>query len=290
MRCTSVRTGVCGRVFACGKCVACRINKRRIWTHRVLLEASEHVCSSFVTLTYRPEDLPKGATLVPRDLQLFLKRLRQRRDRGRDHFRFFGCGEYGELRGRPHYHAILFGVAGCLFAEERGFVCRDRRRRFCASCSVVREAWGLGHTLNVPFVEECAAYVTGYVANKLSRPGAPGLRGRHSEFGRMSNRPGIGQSAMWNVASDLLAGERAGVRLADVPLSLARGDAAWPLGRYLRGELRRMTGRPDVQPFSYEFDSAVLDLRWSASVDGVSPGVRDRVRELYARRGLRASG
>lgn len=35
-------------------------------------EASLHEDSIFVTLTYRPDALPDGGTLVKRDLQLFL--------------------------------------------------------------------------------------------------------------------------------------------------------------------------------------------------------------------------
>jgi hypothetical protein len=69
-------------------------------------EAQLHDRVSAVTLTYRDEDLPPGDTLRHRDFQNFLKRIRKAGER----FRYFMCGEYGETKKRPHYHAILFGV------------------------------------------------------------------------------------------------------------------------------------------------------------------------------------
>ena len=68
-------------------------------------EASLYSVNSFVTLTYDDEHLPGDQCLDHRDFQLFMKRLRKRFPS-----RFFMCGEYGGLNGRPHYHSILFGV------------------------------------------------------------------------------------------------------------------------------------------------------------------------------------
>lgn len=62
--------------FGCGQCNPCRINRRRLWTHRIMLESLKHGDSSFVTLTY--ETLPSDGSLVPKDLQNFMKYLRMR--------------------------------------------------------------------------------------------------------------------------------------------------------------------------------------------------------------------
>lgn len=70
-------------------------------------EAQLHDDCCFITMTYRDEDLPENGTLVKRDLQLFMKRLRSAVAPIR--FKFFACGEYGEKLSRPHYHAILLG-------------------------------------------------------------------------------------------------------------------------------------------------------------------------------------
>lgn len=43
-------------------------------------------------------------SLNKRDVQLFLKRLRN----AGFHFQYFGCGEYGDLSARPHYHLLIF--------------------------------------------------------------------------------------------------------------------------------------------------------------------------------------
>lgn len=89
----------------CGRCVGCRLRRANEWALRVMHEAKLHPANCFVTLTYRDEDLPENGSLRHRDFQLFMKRLRKRAD-----VRFYMCGEYGEQKLRPHYHACLFGV------------------------------------------------------------------------------------------------------------------------------------------------------------------------------------
>ena len=96
----------------CGKCLACSSNYRRDWVARMLLESQAHSDSVFITLTYSDENLPDRGSLVKRDLQLFLKRLRRRLDRlNRDKIRYFACGEYGDNTNRPHYHAIIWNLS-----------------------------------------------------------------------------------------------------------------------------------------------------------------------------------
>ena len=80
-----------------------------------MLEATQHAESTFVTLTYSEQSLPKlplvGGllpTLQRKDVVGFLKRLRTNVSPVK--FRFFGCGEYGEQTERPHYHLLLFGL------------------------------------------------------------------------------------------------------------------------------------------------------------------------------------
>jgi len=83
---------------------------------RGMCELQSHDKASFLTLTYREEELIWGhsrATLYPKHLQLFLKRLRRSIP---STLRFFGCGEYGEKFLRPHYHLILYGHD---FSEDR---------------------------------------------------------------------------------------------------------------------------------------------------------------------------
>ena len=118
----------------CGQCHGCRLERSRQWALRCVHEAQLHDQSSFITLTYDDEHLPEGATLVKRDFQLFMKRLRKALHPIK--IRYFMCGEYGEnafqgtfsqdkrrratqekhlqqykisALGRPHYHAIIFG-------------------------------------------------------------------------------------------------------------------------------------------------------------------------------------
>jgi len=56
-------------------------------------------------------------SLIKRDVQLFIKRLRKEQDsRGSSKIKYYLVGEYGDLTKRPHYHAAIFGED---FADDR---------------------------------------------------------------------------------------------------------------------------------------------------------------------------
>lgn len=86
----------------CGKCVECLQSYSTEWAVRCMLEAKCHKDICMITLTYKESD----NSVWRRDLQLFIKRLRERLD---VQIRYFGCGEYGKKGQRPHYHLIVFG-------------------------------------------------------------------------------------------------------------------------------------------------------------------------------------
>lgn len=210
-----------GVEYGCGQCIPCRVNKRRLWTARIILEASSYrEPSSFVTLTYAPQWLPEGGTLVPAHADEFRYKLRYHLGRG---FRYYYVGEYGERSGRPHYHFVLFGVM-----PDAADVLRIWAK--CESQGVV-----VG---SVTF--DSAAYVAGYVTKKWTGKDDPNLRGRYPEFSRMSRKPGIGVPGLQGVINWLYTSDGAAYmqRFRDVPKSLRFGGKVFPLGRYLVERLR----------------------------------------------------
>ncbi|AXH75955.1 MAG: replication initiator protein [Microviridae sp.] len=160
-------------LLPCGSCVGCQISRAREWAIRCSLEQQFHPVTSFVTLTYSDKYVP--STLSRPDLSLFMRYMR--RDVGS--FRFFGCGEYGERRGRPHYHAILFGTANLEAAQA---------------------AWRKGFVTLEPVTPARISYTAGYCAKKLGfhRPKGEEVDFSTGEvyvhqppFLQMSRRPGI---------------------------------------------------------------------------------------------------
>lgn len=129
-----------GRKFPCGVCIACRLQRSNVWAMRMLHEMQYYESSSFITLTYRDVDCP--AELKPKHLQDFMKRLRYDLD-GRK-IKYFAAGEYGELLGRPHYHAILFGVS----VKEKNYI---------------DKAWKFGFTKIGSVTEMSCRYVASYL-------------------------------------------------------------------------------------------------------------------------------
>jgi len=232
-----------GMAFGCGQCLPCRINKRREWSHRIELEARQYEDNAFVTLTYSDENLPPHNSLSPKTLQDWLKRLRKVLSPSK--IRYFAVGEYGDETGRPHYHAALFGYPPCRYGQSRY---SKSRSKCCTSCDTVAETWALGHVYLGILEPHSAAYICGYVTKKMTRNDDHRLEEhQHPEFARMSLRPGIGYTAMHELADIHL---RYNDHAPDVPTSLRHGASTRPLGRYLSRTLRSMVGRDPGAPES----------------------------------------
>lgn len=223
--------------FGCGQCMPCRINKRRQWTARIVLESGLHAGSVFATLTY--ED-PAPWSVSPRELQLFMKRLRFSYP---GPLRFFGVGEYGDKTFRPHYHLALFGIS-------------------ILDAGYVDKAWGHGFVHVGDLTTQSAAYIAGYVCKKMTAADDPRLEGRHPEFARMSLRPGIGRRAMTGVASHLVSngGSAALVKSGDVPGAARVDGKLMPIGRYLKGALRQEVGWQEGTPLGVAIATKVASV------------------------------
>lgn len=261
-----------GLGFGCGQCMACRYNRRRVWMHRIMLEAAQYQDNCFATLTYEDGNLPEGGTLVPSHPQLWLKRLRARVAPSK--FRFFLVGEYGDASGRPHYHAALFGFPTCVNGDTR-IRCTGKP---CHWCELVRETWAFGNIMLGKLEDDSAGYMAGYVTKKMTAAGDPRLNGRHPEFGRMSLRPGIGHDALWEIA-DILLKYELGDQMADVPLALQHGMKKLPLGRYLRRRLRTYVGKDEKisqEAFS-ALEKEMLELRLAARSDAENPSLKAKI-------------
>lgn len=208
--------------YGCGQCMPCRINKQREWIGRLQLELLTAPFSCFVTLTYDDLHLPAGGVLDKRHVQLWMKRLRKELAKVGRTCRYFLVGEYGEVGLRPHYHLILYGVAG-------------------VENPLLAKLWTKGF-VHVGTVEPGAlSYVCGYVLKKMTKKGHPLLMGKPPEFTLMSRNPGIGVASVENLVAAYRT-ERGRVALKRdgyVSRTVRIGPKTYPLGRYLVGRLAR---------------------------------------------------
>lgn len=166
-----------------------------------------HSENTFITLTYSPEKLPYAGTLVLDDWQKFMKRLGYYL---KGSPRFFMCGEYGEIFGRPHYHACLFGYQ---FPDMKFHATSPNGDRLHTS-KMLEDIWGFGHCMIGDVTFESAAYVARYIVKKrLGKdahlayerfvPETGEIYHIRPEFTTMSRRPGIGTSWYQKYAGDV---------------------------------------------------------------------------------------
>jgi hypothetical protein len=149
----------------CGRCVGCRLKHAASWALRCTHEAQMHKDNSFITLTYNNEHLPKDHSIHKEELQKFFKRLRKNTG---EEFRYFACGEYGEDYGRPHYHALLFGLD---FNDKKRFHRLGKYGHNLYTSPTLTSIWGKGYAYIGSMTYESACYVSRYVMKK--RKGKP---------------------------------------------------------------------------------------------------------------------
>ena len=212
---------------ACGQCLGCRADRRRMWSMRIVHESCLHEAgggNSFVTLTYRDKSecnekqlrngyhVPDDWSLNKKHFQDFMKRLRK--FFAPEKIRFYACGEYGSVCqhgidtdlvkcplcrvGRPHYHACLFN---CTFPDRAAYGSRNGDLRFTSP--TLERIWKYGFVDVGEVTVESAAYVAGYCLKKVTGVAADDwymnfdtdgvITFLTPEFSLMSRKPGIGR-------------------------------------------------------------------------------------------------
>lgn len=148
----------------CGQCIGCRLDRSRQWAIRCVHEASLYDNNSFITLTYADEFLPEDRSLSVHVFQLFMKRLRKRFGAK---IRFYACGEYGEIHGRPHYHACLFNHD---FEDKTIWKSGKDPSQNLYRSAELEKLWPHGYSSIGEVTFQSAAYVARYILKKITGP------------------------------------------------------------------------------------------------------------------------
>lgn len=232
-----------GGLLPCGHCMPCKINKRRDWTTRLILESQSHAENLWITLTYSDDHLPidyyhdklsrrfgskEFPSLKRADYQNFFKRLRTYTDTP---FKYFVAGEYGEKFHRPHYHICLFGLG-------------DKHK------NAIKKAWSIrdhnyklqpiGNVFFGTLSWDSAQYTAGYTIKKMTSFANDDLHGRYPEFGQASK--GLSLLAVQDVLKYI---ER--FNLSKVPSYLMIDGKKVPVPRYMKIKLRQNLGISDEE-------------------------------------------
>lgn len=168
-------------------------------------EAKQYEDNVSVTLTYDDKHVPSNGSLRPADFVEFMKRLRWHMGK----VRFFQCGEYGDELGRPHHHALLFGMD---FPDRRYYRLSESGSKLYTS-GKLDAIWGQGQCTLGAVTFESAAYVARYVMKKITGPPAAShYGGKIAEYVTMSRRPGIGRLYIERNRSDVYPRDEVVVR------------------------------------------------------------------------------
>lgn len=231
-------------------------------------EASLHDANCFVTLTYDDEHVPPDGSLDKQAFPLFMKRLRKKY-----RARYMMCGEYGDTRQRPHYHACLFGMDFPDKVRVESKVPKPYPEWVSAE---LMELWPFGLSLLGSVTFESAAYVAAYCVSPLA--GIAYRRGDREDFLRAtaeryerldpftgelyqvepeffqpSRRPGIGRGWYDKYSTDVFPADEVVVRGKSAPVPRYYDtvhEAVDPAGheevcRVRRGRRRRADQTPE---------------------------------------------
>lgn len=124
--------------------------------------------------------------------------------------KFYMAGEYGELYGRPHYHALLFGVD---FADQL-YHGRTKAGEKIYTSPTLDKIWGRGYASIGKVTFQSAAYISRYVMKKLSGDGnkkqyeiqdleTGEVIKQDKEYNCMSRASGIGEQWLQTYKADV---------------------------------------------------------------------------------------
>ncbi len=229
----------------------CLVTKKKEIILRLLLEGRSAHQVWYVTLTYKPEFLPSGGTLVLKHLQKYLKRLRKNTGYP---FRYLACGEYGDEKDRPHYHLILFADRELPF--EMGY-CKIRKKVTCLKSPFI-DAWaknnisiGIVDVIPVLSPEDGTriyGYIAGYVLESVTEHKQID-KNRQPEFIRRSRRLGyleipkiVKMLKSHKVGTQYIEG----VEITNDLQMIKLGGKLYPLGRYMREKILEGLGGEKV--------------------------------------------
>lgn len=171
-----------------------------------------HEQACFITLTYREKDLPAGRSLDRRDFVLFMKRFREAVDVP---LRNVYCGEYGDKKGRPHFHAIIFGYDFLYRDPKVKLWHKNRNGDLLWQSPLLEDLWQKGICTSGAVTWQSSAYVARYIMKKVNGEKAEEhywncdpetgekLNRIVPEFFQPSNRYGIGKEYFWNYWRDI---------------------------------------------------------------------------------------
>lgn len=202
-------------------------------------EKQMHKHNSYITLTQDDKHLAGRYSLDHYDFQCFMKRLRKACSADNDklladadltnyknainaisssnnrlpsggQIKYYMCGEYGPLHGRPHFHALLFGID----FQDKILYKQTLSGSKLYTSKTLQKLWPNGFSSVGELTFESAAYVARYIMTK--RTGDENKKNyeildlatgeiyiRKKEYNTMSRRPGIGSSWLTKYANDV---------------------------------------------------------------------------------------
>lgn len=162
-----------------------------------------------LNITYDNANLPEDYSVHKREMQLFIKSLRERIYPAQ--IRFFAVGEYGEQTLRPHYHALIFNFRPPDLIQYK----ITKSNNIVYKSSFIDSIWQKGETLIGSVTPQSANYVAQYSMKKQNGDNhqtAAYYNRQHPinglwhqvepEFMLCSRRPGIGSTWFDKFKSD----------------------------------------------------------------------------------------
>ena len=155
----------------CGHCIECLQQRSTDIFVRGIIEYKNNQKEyygkgCFITLTYKNKYLPENRSLKKQDYIVFLRELRRhiKKVENRTGIRILGCGEYGTLRGRPHYHLTIFNW--CPNDLVVDYSNKSKTNNVLYKSATLSKIWGKGRVVVGIASEKTVGYIAGYTTKK----------------------------------------------------------------------------------------------------------------------------